>query len=75
MSIYANNYNRTRVISKNLFFFKIVYLVIMKRRKFIIFSIISSLLFLNMPSYSKNKSIIKKVKIGNKYWILSSEDI
>ncbi len=75
MSIYANNYNRTRVISKNLFFFKIVYLIIMKRRKFIIFSIISSLLFLNMPSYSKNKSIIKKVKIGNKYWILSSEDI
>ena len=74
MSIYANNYNRTRVISKNLFFFKIVYLLIMKRRKFIIFSIISSLLFLSIPSYSKSKSIIKKVKIGNKYWILSSED-
>ena len=46
----------------------------MERRKFIIFSIISSLLFLSIPGYSKNKSIIKKVKIGNKYWILSSED-
>ena len=52
-----------------------VLLLIMKRRKFLFYSIISTLFFLIKPKFIENNNIIKKVKIGNKYWLLSSEDI
>lgn len=47
----------------------------MKRRKFLLISFISTLyLFSNYHLLSK-KNIVKKIKVGDKYWILSSEDI
>ncbi len=47
----------------------------MERRKFIFYTIFSSLLLSCGPCFSKDKNMIKKVKINGKYWILSSEDI
>ena len=47
----------------------------MKRRKFLFFSIISTLFFLVKPKFMENNNIIKKIKVGNKYWLLSNQDI
>ncbi len=47
----------------------------MKRRKFLLISFISTLTLFSNYHLLANKNFIKKVKIGNKYWILSSDDI
>ena len=47
----------------------------MKRRKFLFYTIISTLFFFIKPKFIENNNIIKKIKVGDKYWLLSNQDI